>query len=170
MRNSILKKNLLTLIFITILASIAWIFFHLFTASIEVNESKYDSYYTIPEGAGIKTWLPAFFPMEAKNIHFYSNIDLNKFGVEFYLDESSNKQFSKILTNKSSLTGMAYIKKENNMIDEAWCILGDNNRIIYLIGRDKTKKTYYIMNATRYRGLEKNNQEKIREEIKNLCL
>ena len=168
MARFISKINSLSLVIISIIG-LTLLFFHLVTTSIEVNESKFDSYYSIPEDSGVMTWLPDFFPKEAKNIHLYSNIDLNKFGVEFHLYGTANGEFSKKLTNKSSLRGITLIKKENSLVEDAWCFLEEKSKVLYLIGMYKVEGTYFIMNATHYRGFEKNYHTKIKEDYNKLC-
>ncbi|WP_231826902.1 hypothetical protein [Pseudocitrobacter corydidari] len=62
--------------------------------SIEVNEMKFKDYPSIPDNSGVKTWLPSFFPKKSNNIYFHSNLDFNKFGVKFFLDNDNSHHFN----------------------------------------------------------------------------
>lgn len=140
--------------------------------SIEVNEMKFENYFSIPDDSGVKTWLPMFFPKKSKNIEFYSNLDLNKFGVKFSLDDSNNKVFKRELIHFASLDGEVYIKKEDKLVNKVWCKIEkntDGSESLYLIGNYKDDNSYYLINVTRHSGCEDEFKEKLSEEKMTLC-
>lgn len=160
-----LAMFLLTILSMFSLTSIYWII-----NSIEVNHFKYDSYASIPEGSGTKTWLPNFFPQKARKIDIYTNLDLNAFGVHFFLDEADNKIFAGELINHASLEGELLIKKEDKLVVQVWCKTGSNSDDnLYLIGKYKNSNTYYLIGATHWRGFENNLKERLKEAEKKFC-
>ncbi|GKX54002.1 hypothetical protein SOASR030_01140 [Leminorella grimontii] len=163
----------LAIVPVVILATVFYVFIKSFTDAIEVNEFKYDSYLSIPEDSGVKTWLPDFFPKNAKDIDFYSNVDLNTFGVTFSLDDDESKNFEAQLVYSASSEGESRIKKEDDLVSQVWCrrgmYLGESGGI-YLIGKYRGMNRYYLINATRHRSFESNYDERIGEIEKTFCI
>lgn len=118
---------------------------------------KFKDYPSIPDNSGVKTWLPSFFPKKSNNIYFHSNLDFNKFGVKFFLDNDNSHHFNSELVNSASTDGEEYIKKEDGLVDKVWCkteINMDGDEILYLIGNYKDSNIYYLTNVTRCRNHE----------------
>lgn len=140
--------------------------------SIEINEMEFENYSSIPDNSGVKTWLPMFFPKKSENIEFYSNLDLNKFGVKFSLNDSNNQTFKRKLIHYASLDGETYIKKEDKLVNKTWCKIEkntDGRESLYLIGNYKDDNTYYLINVTGHSGREDKFKEKLSEEKMTLC-
>ena len=125
--------------------------------SIEVNEMEFKDYPSMSNDSGVKTWLPAFFPKNSENIYFYSNLDLNKFGVKFFLDNDNSHNFNSKLVDAASLDGEEYIRKEDELVSKVWCkteINMDGDEVLYLIGNHKDNNVYYLTNVPLCRNHE----------------
>lgn len=168
MKGLVLKYFICSIIFLFFCSVIAYYIKN----SIEVNEMKFKDYSSIPDDSGVKTWLPAFFPKNSKNINFHSNLDLNKFSVIFSVDNNHNKSFNSELVDLASLDGKKCIIKEDKLVNNVWCKAEINNNgdeILYLIGNYKNSNDYYLTNITRCRGSEDNCKEVLLEAKKRLC-
>jgi hypothetical protein len=144
-----------------------------FIGEIDVNRYQYEHYSSIPENSGVKIWLPNFFPENARKIDVYSNVDINTFGVKFELDDKHNKIFSSELVYSASLAGELLMKKEDKLVEHVWCKAGmdsNNAEALYLLGKYKKKNVYYLIDATRFRSIEKKRKEKLIEAEKKFCL
>jgi len=134
----------------------------------------FDSYFVIPDSSGVLTWLPSFFPHDARKIIFYSNVDLNYFSIKFSLSDSAAKFFNKSLTLKASVSGSKMVKVGDILVDRVWCLSegteSNNDEILYLIGKYKNENTYYMVKATRFYSFESDFSEKVRMVKSELCL
>lgn len=108
---------------------------------------KYNSYVDIKKDSGVKTWLPEFFPKDAENLYFYSNLDVNFFYIEFELDEKKSVLFEKGMVVKTTEKGVSYIEKINK-IETSWCKRGlsesEGGDELYLVGKVSHKRKYVL--------------------------
>ena len=126
------------------LCILSWAFF--FTNN-DIVTLKYNTYEDIHPDSGVKTWLPVFFPKDASNIYFYSNLDISFFYVEFELNEKQSILFEKSLVIKTTSKGTSYVEKINK-IETAWCKYGtpesEGFDELYLIGKVSETGKYVL--------------------------
>lgn len=162
--------------FVYIIVLVVSLIIYMVAQSINSNKDiiTFDDYFFIPDNSGVLTWLPDFFPHDARRIMFYSNVELNYFTIKFSLSDSAAKIFSKSLIMKASVSGSKMVKMDDILVDRVWCLSegteSNNDEILYLIGKYKNKNTYYMVKATRFYSFESDFSEKVRMVKSELCL
>lgn len=138
-----IKKLIISILF-SILCILGWEFL---STKNDIVTLEYNSYIDIKEDSGVKTWLPEFFPKDASNIYFYSNLDINFFYVEFELNEKQSVLFEKSLVIKTTEKGTSYVEKINK-IETVWYKYGapesEGFVELYLIGKVSEMGKYVL--------------------------
>ncbi|MBV6818838.1 hypothetical protein KWG64_12880 [Rahnella sp. PD12R] len=138
-----IKKLIISILF-SILCILCWAFF---STENDIVTLEYNSYVGIKEDGGVKKWLPEFFPKDAENIYFYSNLDVNFFYIEFELNEKQSVLFEKGMVVKTTEKGTLYIDKINK-IETSWCKHGvsesEGSDELYLVGKVNQKGKYVL--------------------------
>lgn len=142
-------------------------------SSTDLVRKKFDAYADIPINDGVHTWLPNFFPSQAKKIDFTSNLDTNIFYVTFYLDKGDAIIFERDLHLTSSEKAKDSIAQYNVKVDRAWCKLGfvlgqGEQEDIYLIGRIDNEENKYLLENIYY-NREEGREEQIQKAVVEYC-
>lgn len=116
----------------------------------------------IPEGDGVNSWLPLFFPLEAEDIHYIINVEAHFFYVSFDLEKNESEKFRKELITKATTEGLGFIHGKYTKADRAWCKLDvipeqGPERHIFIIGSNKENDTYYMGEISDKRELSNTN-------------
>jgi hypothetical protein len=158
---SLLPILLIIIVFIGLFA----LFSGRFLDTGEVSKT-YATYSDIPNDDGIHTWLPDFFPTQAKDIGASTIVEHDYLQVTFRLEKNAASEFDKTFTVQMSDAGIKFL--QNEWITQGWCKLakvpeeGDDEHF-YLIGKATGKAGYIyvltLISPSRYGDSDKETRE-----------
>lgn len=90
----------------------------------DLVSKHYINYMAIPEGDGVFTWLPDFFPNTAMDISIYTNVENNYFFSYFTLTKDDGKKFKKTLKLKAIKEVAETVSENEKNIKNVWCKYG----------------------------------------------
>ncbi|KAA8997698.1 hypothetical protein FJU30_18230 [Affinibrenneria salicis] len=118
------------------------------------NTTKtYSSYSETLENDSIKSWLPDFFPKNASDIKFMSNLDLNSVSVYFSLPENEGIKLNGTGERMASSDGVNFIRRQDGNITSVLCIssnynlFNEKNYKHFLLGATNRKGQYYLISV-----------------------
>lgn len=130
--------------------------------NVKNNVISYNEFHDIPQEAGVYSWIPDFFPTDARDITIFTDVESDSFYSEFYLTGVPSKNFEDTLTLRASSQGVDYLNQDD--IVSAWCKEGDSidsqNKdhfnSLYLVSKRSENKYHILL----MRGRDKDELEK----------